>query len=155
MDGVGIGLAPYQELIRHGLKHILPSGTMQRENIGHLKTIRFHTAMPAMYDGLVGIPDTMFGLEILLAELAAFPDGKNDDQVDAIGNVAANREYVVRAARKHAMRLGRLWPGRPAVPPQSPPRNRATKNSMTAVVEPMTDSTQQFETESDDERCNV
>jgi phage terminase large subunit-like protein len=121
MDGIGIGLGPYQELIRQGLKHILPSGTMQRENIGHLKTIRFHTAMPALYDGLVCIPDTMTGLEALLAELAAFPDGKNDDQVDAIGNVAANREYVVREARRHAMRLGRLWPGRLAVPPQSPP----------------------------------
>jgi hypothetical protein len=94
---------------------------MQRENIGHLKAIRFHTAMPALYDGLVCIPDTMPGLEALLAELAAFPDGKNDDQVDAIGNVAANREYVVREARRHAMRLGRLWPGRLAVPPQSPP----------------------------------
>ena len=41
MDGIGIGLGPYQELIRQGLKHILPSGTMQRENIGHLKTIPF------------------------------------------------------------------------------------------------------------------
>jgi hypothetical protein len=77
--------------------------------------------MPALYDGLVCIPDTMPGLEALLAELAAFPDGKNDDQVDAIGNVAANREYVVREARRHAMRLGRLQPGRLAVPPQSPP----------------------------------
>jgi hypothetical protein len=77
--------------------------------------------MPALCDGLVCIPDTMPGLEALLAELAAFPDGKNDDRVDAIGNDAANREYVVREARRHAMRLGRLWHSRLAVSPQSPP----------------------------------
>ncbi len=82
MDGVGIGLGIYQELTRQGLKHILPSGSMQRENVGSLKTIRFHTALPALYDGMVRIPTSMPGLETLLAEFAAFPDGKNDDQVD-------------------------------------------------------------------------
>src|SRR5713101_4076604 len=103
----------------------MPTGTTQKENNDNLKTIRFHTALLALYDGLVRIPNTMPGMEILLNELAAFPDGKNDDQVDAIGNVAANREYVVRAARQYAERLGRLWPGRPAAPQHSlPPKSR-------------------------------
>ena len=118
MDGVGIGIGTYQELVRQGLKHIMPSGTMQKENIGNLKTIRFHTAVFALYDGLVRIPNTMPGMEILLNELAAFPDGKNDDQVDAIGNVAANREYVVRAARQYAERLGRRSPSTSHAPAQ-------------------------------------
>ena len=52
---------------------------------------------------------------------AAFPDGKNDDQVDAIGNVAANRDLIARTARQHAGRYGRFWPGRLAVPHQSAP----------------------------------
>ena len=125
MDGVGIGMCVYQDLIRQGLKHIMPSGSMQKENVGSLKTRRFHATVPALYDGLVRIPDAMPGLEILLNEFAAFPDGKNDDQVDAIGNVAANREYVTRVARQYAERLGRFWPSRPAVPRQSaPPKSR-------------------------------
>ena len=121
MDGVGIGMGTCQELKQQGFKHIMPSGSMQRENVGNLKTIRFHTGLLALYDGLVRIPDAMPGLEILLNEFAAFPDGKNDDQVDAIGNVAANREYVTRVARQYAERLGRFWPSRPAVPRQSAP----------------------------------
>jgi predicted phage terminase large subunit-like protein len=125
MDGVGIGMGVCQDLTRLGLKHIMPSGSMQKENVGSLKTIRFHTAVPAIYDGLVRIPDSMPGLEILLAEFAAFPDGKNDDQVDAIGNVAANLAYVVRFARQYAERFGRFWSGRPVAPrPNPPPKSR-------------------------------
>jgi phage terminase large subunit-like protein len=107
MDGVGIGVGVYQDLMRLGLKNVMPSGSMQKENIGGLKTLRFHAALLPLYDGLVRFPETMPGLETLLNEFAAFPDGKNDDQVDAIGNVAANREYVVRSARQNATRLGR------------------------------------------------
>ena len=139
MDGVGIGMCVYQDLIRQGLKHIMPSGSMQKENVGSLKTVRFHTTVPALYDGLVRIPDAMPGLEILLNEFAAFPDGKNDDQVDAIGNVAANREYVTWVARQYAERLGRFWPSRPAVPAKARRQYRAIRNSMTAAVASTTD----------------
>ena len=76
-----------------------------------------------MYDGFVRLPTTMPGLEILLAEFAAFPDGKHDDQVDAVCNVAANRDRVIRQARLHGERLGRIRPYPPVVPP-TPPKSR-------------------------------
>ena len=66
MDGVGIGLGVYQDLTRQDLKHIMPSGSVQKEYIGALKEQRFHTALLALYDGLVRIPETMPGLEVLL-----------------------------------------------------------------------------------------
>jgi hypothetical protein len=79
--------------------------------------------MPAMYDGLVRLPATMPGLEILLAEFAAFPDGRHDDQVDAVCNVAANREFVIRRARLYGERLGRIRLI-PLVIPPTPPKSR-------------------------------
>ena len=79
-----------------------------------------------MYDGLVRLPTTMPGLETLLAEFAAFPDGRHDDQVDAVCNVAANRELVVRRARLYGERLGRIRPIAPVVPPR--PRSRAIRS---------------------------
>ena len=52
----------------------------------------------------------MPGLEILLAEIAAFPDGKYDDQVDALSYVAAYSGKVIYEARRWGLRLGRLRP---------------------------------------------
>ena len=83
MDGVGIGMCVYQDLVRQGLKHIMPSGSMQKENVGSLKTVRFHATVPALYDGLVRIPNAMPGLETLLSEFAALSverktDARND-----------------------------------------------------------------------------
>jgi hypothetical protein len=65
----------------------------------------------------------MDGLEILLAEFAAFPDGKHDDQVDAVCNVAAHRVLVIRRARLHGERLGRIRPY-PRFFPPTPPKSR-------------------------------
>jgi hypothetical protein len=76
-----------------------------------------------MYDGFVRLPTTMPGLETLLAEFAAFPDGRHDDQVDAVCNVAANRELIIRRARIWGERLGRLRPY-PRVAPRTPPKSR-------------------------------
>ena len=76
-----------------------------------------------MYDGLVRLPTTMPGLETLLVEFASFPDGRNDDQVDAVCNVAANRELVIRRARLFGERLGRIRPI-PRVAPPTPPKSR-------------------------------
>ena len=78
VDGVGIGRAIVQELSRE-MRHLLPGGSFDDQNISGLKARRFHNAMPPMYDGLVRLPTTMLGLETLLAEFAAFPDGRNDD----------------------------------------------------------------------------
>ena len=73
MDGVGIGMCVYQDLIRQGLKHIMPSGSMQKENVGNLKAVRFYATVPALYDGLVRIPDAMPGLEIYLTSSRPSP----------------------------------------------------------------------------------
>ena len=92
------------------------------QRVSGLKVRRFHNAMPAMYDGLVRLPTTMPGLETLLAEFAAFPDGRNDDQVDAVCNVAANRELIIHRARLFGERLGRIRPI-PRVVPPAPPKS--------------------------------
>ena len=122
VDGVGIGRGIVQELARE-MPHLLPGSSFDDQNVSGLKVRRFHNAMPAMYDGFVRLPTTMPGLETLLAEFAAFPDGKHDDQVDAVCNVAANRDRVIRLARLHGERLGRIRPYPPVVPP-TPPKSR-------------------------------
>jgi hypothetical protein len=76
-----------------------------------------------MYDGFLRLPATMPGLEILLNKIAAFPDGRHDDQVDAVCTVAANRELIIRRARLFGDRLGRLWP-HPCVTPPAAPKSR-------------------------------
>ena len=122
VDGVGIGRAIVQELSRE-MPHLLPGSSFDDQNVSGLKVRRFHNAMPAMYDGLVRLPTTMPGLETLLAEFAAFPDGRNDDQVDAVCNVAANRELIIHRARLFGERLGRIRPI-PRVVPPTPPKSR-------------------------------
>jgi predicted phage terminase large subunit-like protein len=122
VDGVGIGRAIVQELGRE-MPHLFSGGSFDDQNITGLKLRRFHNSMPAMYDGLVRLPTTMRGLEILLAEFAAFPDGRHDDQVDAVCNVAANREFIIRRSRRFGERLGRIRPI-PRVIPPIPPKSR-------------------------------
>jgi hypothetical protein len=62
----------------------------------------------------VRLPNAMPGraLETLLAEIAAFPDGKHDDQVDALSYVAAYHARVIHEARRWGLNLGRLRPPR-------------------------------------------
>lgn len=122
IDGVGIGRGIVQELGRE-MRHLLPGGSFNDQNVAGLKVRRFHNAMPPMHDGLVRLPATMVGLETLLAEFAAFPDGRHDDQVDAVCNVAAHRERVIHQARHWGERLGRLRPP-PRVAPPMPPKSR-------------------------------
>lgn len=122
LDGVGIGRGILQELGRE-MRHLLPGGSFDDQNVSGLKVRRFHNAMPHLYDGFVRLPTTMLGLEILLAEFAAFPDGRHDDQVDAVCNVAANRELVTRRARMWGERLGRIRPY-PSVVMPTPPKSR-------------------------------
>jgi predicted phage terminase large subunit-like protein len=113
MDGNGIGLNVFQDLTDRGrpggpLKHILPSGNLNKARTADLKVRQFHPTMQHLYDGLILIPNSMPGLEILLAELAAFPDGKHDDQVDAVSVVGANLKYLIHKARFFAEQYG-LW----------------------------------------------
>ena len=113
MDGNGIGLNVFQDLTdpeRPGgpLKHILPSSNLDKARTGDLKVRQFHHTMQHLYDGVILIPESMPGLEILLVELAAFPDGKHDDQVDALSVVGANLKRIIHKARFFADQYG-LW----------------------------------------------
>jgi predicted phage terminase large subunit-like protein len=113
VDGNGVGLNVFQDLTdrrRRGgpLNHILPSGNLNKARTADRKVRQFHHTMQHLYDGLILIPESMPGLEILLAELAAFPDGKYDDQVDALSVVGANLKAVIHKARFFAEQYG-LW----------------------------------------------
>ena len=74
----------------------------------NLKIRRFTEGLFSLYDGLVRLPNEMPGLDRLLAEIAAFPDGKHDDQVDALSYVAAYGGKVIHEARRWGLKLGRL-----------------------------------------------
>jgi hypothetical protein len=52
----------------------------------------------------------MAGLETFLQELATFPDGKFDDQVDALSIIGAKRKRILQLARQSAERRGRWAP---------------------------------------------
>ena len=99
MDGNGIGLGVVQDLKRRGKKNILQGGAMERSNAEGLKAERLRLAMMNLYDGRIRIPNVMVGLDGLLSELALFPDGKHDDQVDALSVVGANMKLLIHKAR--------------------------------------------------------
>ena len=90
MDGNGIGRGPYQDLWAKGFRHLLPGESMTSSASDNLKIRRFSEGLFNLYDGLVRLPNACLGGN-LLAEIAAFPDGKHDDQVDALSYVAAYR----------------------------------------------------------------
>ena len=102
MDGNGIGRGPYQDLWARGFRHLLPDESMASSASDNLKIRRFSEGLFSLYDGLVRLPNAMPGraLDTLLAEIAAFPDGKHDDQVDALSYVAAYRAKVIHEARR-------------------------------------------------------
>ena len=110
MDGNGIGRGPYQDLWAKGFRHLLLGESMTGSASDNLKIRRFSEGIFSLYDGLVRLPSAMPGrqLETLLAEIAAFPDGKYDDQVDALSYVAAYRVKAIYDARRWGLKLGRL-----------------------------------------------
>jgi phage terminase large subunit-like protein len=79
MDGNGIGRGPHQDLWARGFRHLLPGESMTSSASDNLKIRRFSEGLFSLYDGLVRLPNAMPGrqLETLLAEIAAFPDGKH------------------------------------------------------------------------------
>ncbi len=107
MDGNGVGLAIYQDL-RQTMDHLLAStNSLEGSASPARKQQNFNNALLALYDGLIRIPEHMPGLETLLYELATFPDGKFDDQVDALSIIGAKRKRVLAEARHQAKRYGR------------------------------------------------
>jgi predicted phage terminase large subunit-like protein len=122
LDGNGIGRGVLQDLGQRQFKHVLPGADLDRGCSDGSKLRRFNDGLFNLYNGLVRFPNAMPGLEAFLAEIAAFPDGKHDDQVDALSYVAAYREQVIREARRRGLTLGRVVMPRPkvqVVPPKS------------------------------------
>jgi phage terminase large subunit-like protein len=112
MDGNGVGRGPYQDLWAREFRHLLPGESMTGSASDNLKIRRFSEGLFSLYDGLVRLPNAMPGqaLETLLTEIAAFPDGKHDDQVDALSYVAAYHARVIHEARRWGLKLGRSRP---------------------------------------------
>ena len=110
MDGTGVGLGIYQDL-RKTMDHLLvDTESLKGSASPARKRQNFNNAILALYDGLIRIPEHMPGLETLLYELATFPDGKFDDQVDALSIIGANRKVVLDHARQRDERHGRWAP---------------------------------------------
>ena len=123
MDGNGVGRGIYQDLWERKFRHIIAGESITTSATDNLKIRRFNEALFFLYDGFVQIPQTMPGLDALFDEIAAFPDGKHDDQVDALSTVAAYHHRVVQEARGKGRLTGRLVE-RPVFQPATPPRTR-------------------------------
>ena len=76
-----------------------------KSNIANQKEVRFQQAVLNLYDGRIRAPASMPGLEVFLNELASFPGGRHDDQVDALSNIAGYPDLVIREARRHAANM--------------------------------------------------
>ena len=123
MDGNGVGRGIYQDLWGRGLRHLIPGESIMTSATDNLKLRRFNEALFYLYDGFVRLPESSPWLNALFDEIAAFPDGKHDDQVDALCTVGAYFPRVVHEARRKGRLLGRLIePVRVRVAP--PPRSR-------------------------------
>ena len=110
IDANGIGIGVYQDLWNDGLKHAIKGQSLYQAKTSQLKAQTFHHGLRHLYDGLILFPETMQGLSSLFEELTAFPDGKHDDQVDALMIVGAYRERVLKEARNNAERYARWTP---------------------------------------------
>ena len=122
MDGNGVGRGIYQDLWGRGFRHLITGDSIITSATDDLKQRRFNEALFYLYDGFVQLPVSMPGLESLFDEMAAFPEGKHDDQVDALCTVAAYFPRVVEEARRSGRRTGRLVEpliARAAPPPKS------------------------------------
>ena len=94
MDGNGVGLGIYQDL-RKTMDHLAATKSLEESASPLRKQQNFNNTILALYDGLIRIPEHMPGLETLLYELATFPDGKFDDQVDALSLIGQMLERLV------------------------------------------------------------
>ena len=125
MDGNGVGRGVYQDLWGRGFRHLLTGASITTSATDNLKVRRFNEALFYLYDGFVRLPESMVGLDAFFDEIAAFPDGKHDDQIDAVSTVAAYFPRVVSEARRMGRQNGRLIePVIPRAPPQAKSRDQ-------------------------------
>ena len=119
---MGIGRAIVQELARE-MRHLLPGNSFDDQKCLEPESAAVSQCNARDVRRARALADDDAGSETLLAEFAAFPDGRHDDQVDALSDVAANRELVIRRARLYGERLSRIRQIAPIVPPP-PPKSR-------------------------------
>lgn len=99
IDGTGVGLGIYQDLGRKGYRHVFRA--FETANHQQTKKIeRFGKALLHMHDGKVQFPKSAPYLDSLFAELAAFPNGKYDDQVDSVTQLVAYTGRALMFARQ-------------------------------------------------------
>ena len=88
IDGLGIGIGIYQELRGAAIATSTQQTTSPNsQKAGKIE--RFTKALLWIYDQKVALPKAAPYLDVLLAEMAAFPEAATDDQVDSISQVLA------------------------------------------------------------------
>lgn len=100
VDGVGVGLSIYQDLNRRGMRHVMRATSAATEASAASKLQKLNLAVLEMYDGTVRFPESGQFLDAFFSELAAFPNGKYDDQVDSMTQVVAYLPSVLMYARQ-------------------------------------------------------
>ena len=99
IDGGGVGLAIYQDLRRKGYRHVYGHGEIPDNPQSSPKIERFGNALLHIYDGKVRFPISASYLDLFFSEIAAFPNGKYDDQVDSMTQLVAPMRNAIRLAR--------------------------------------------------------
>lgn len=100
VDGVGIGLSIVQDLRQRGMKHVMPVSDAASGSSNASKMQKLNLAMLTMYDAGVQFPQSALFMDAFLNELAAFPNGKYDDQVDSMTQIVAYLDRVLMFARQ-------------------------------------------------------
>jgi len=95
VEAVGSGAALFQDLSRVLGQYVI--ACHPRGNKAH----RFEAVTLLMEKGHVWIPSSAPWLGTLIRELQAFPQGKNDDQVDSISQMLFYRQHAVQRTRVH------------------------------------------------------
>jgi len=98
VDGIGVGLGIFQDLRQEDYQHVY-SATETANLSTASKIERFGRTLLHIYDGRVAIPNSAPYLESFLNEVAAFPNGAEDDQVDSMTQVFANFKRMLMLAR--------------------------------------------------------
>lgn len=99
LDSGGAGLPILQGFQRQGLRHIYGAGDIPDNPQSKPKIQRFTAALNYIYDGKIQFPESAPYMEKFLGEFGEFPDGRFNDQVDSVTQVAANFNYAVHLAR--------------------------------------------------------
>jgi predicted phage terminase large subunit-like protein len=100
IDGLGVGIGLYQDLRRLGFAHLVHSAKLPDSPMSAPKIERFGRTTFFLYDGSILLPTAAPWLSAFINELASFPNGKYDDQVDSMTQLVYSIENVLLFARQ-------------------------------------------------------